>query len=271
MAQELTSAFYILLFTGLVLLLFYLYVLSIERVLERIGLTKGEAGTVLTLTLLLGWITIPLFPYAHWWIGISIGGGIIPLIISYAILRSKRIDLAEAIIGVIIVAFVTYFITRAEAGVGIVADLQFAFAPALAAGLYSLSTFWIDIRKAAPLAYFSGVVGTLIGADIFHLGDILATSPPQGEFVVLSIGGANIFDMVYITGIAAVLVDVFVLWVRRQERKHGFERVVSEWERGAEGLPYAKDIKPEPKLEPGRRGRLEQSTPSRYRPRAPSP
>src|SRR4030042_963945 len=218
MAQELTSAFLLLLVIGLVLLLFYLYVTTIERVLERIGFTKGEASAILTLTLLLGWITIPLFPYADWWIGISLGGGMIPLIVCYVLLRSKRVGIAEGVIGIVIVAYVTYFITRAEAGVGIVADLEFAFAPAAAAGLYSLSVFWIDIRKAGSLAYFCGVIGTLVGADVFHLGEILATSPPPGEFTVLSIGGANIFDMVYLTGIAAVIVDLFVLWVKRQEK-----------------------------------------------------
>lgn len=257
MAQELTSLFLVLLVIGLVLLLFYLYITSIEKVLERIGLTKGEAGTVLTLTLLLGWVSIPFFPYADWWIGISVGGGIIPLIICYSLLRSKRVGVAEGVIGIIIVAYVTYFITRAEPGVGIVADLQFAFAPAVAAGLYSLSAFWIDIRKAAPLAYFSGVIGTLVGADVFHLSEILATTPPAGEFSMLSIGGGNIFDMVYMTGIAAVIVDIAVLWVRRQEKKHGYERFVSDWEKGAEGLPYARDLTPAPKLQPGKKGRIQ--------------
>jgi uncharacterized membrane protein len=257
MAQELTSTFFVLLVIGLVLLLFYLYVTSIEKVLERIGFTKGEAGIILTLTLLLGWLPIPLFPYADWWIGISVGGGIIPLIVCYILVRSKRVGVAEGTIGVIIVAYVTYFITRVDPGVGIVADLQFAFVPALAAGLYSLSAFWIDARKAASLAYFSGVVGTLVGADVFHLSEMLATSPPAGEFTILSIGGGNIFDMVYMTGIAAVLVDVFVLWVRRQEKKHGFERVISDWEKGAEGLPYARDMTPARRLEPGKKGRIQ--------------
>ncbi len=257
MALEVTSAFLVLLLIGLGLLLFYLYITSIGKVLESIGFTKGEATTVLTLTLFLGWLTIPLFPYADWWVGISVGGGIIPIIVCYILLKSKRVGVAEGAIGVVIVSYVTYFITRAEAGVGIVADLEFAFAPAVAAGLYSLSVFWIDIRKAASLAYFCGVVGTLVGADVFHLGEILATTPPEGEFTVLSIGGANIFDMVYMTGIVAVLVDIFVLWVKRQEKKHGFERVVSDWEKGGEGLPYARDMRPAPKLEPGKRGRIQ--------------
>lgn len=250
---------------GLAILLFFLYVSGIEKVFERIGFSKGEAGTILLLTLLLSGVSIPIFPYQGWWVGISIGGALIPLVVCGFLVSSKRVLASEALIGIVIVSFITYFITRAEQNVGIVADLPWAFAPALAAGFFSLSTFWIDIRKAAPLAYVSGVVGTLVGADIFHLADILAFPAPTGDFNLLSMGGAGIFDLVYLAGIIAVAVDVFVFWVKRQEKKHGFQRVVAEWERGAEGLPYAKDIKTSPPdvkaaptLRPGRRGRLQQ-------------
>lgn len=250
---------------GLVLLAFFLYIRGIEKVFERIGFTKGEAGTILVLTLLLSTVTIPIFPYKGWWVGISIGGALIPLIVCGVLISSKRVLASEALIGIIIVSFITYFITRAEQNVGIVADFPWAFTPAIAAGFFSLSTFWIDVKKAAPLAYVSGVAGTLIGADIFHLSDILAFPAPTGTFNLLSIGGAGIFDLVYLAGIIAVLVDLFVFWVRTQEKKHGFPRVVAEWERGAEGLPYAKDVKTapppvqvSPTLRPGRRGRLQQ-------------
>lgn len=257
MAQEIDPVLLALVISGLALLLFFLYVSSIEKVFERIGFSRQEATSILTVTLLLGWISIPIFPYNGWWVGISIGGGIAPLIVCYALLRSKRVHMAEASIGIVIVAVVTYFITRAEEGVGIVADLPFAFAPALAGGLYALSTFWLDIRKAAPLAYFSGVVGTLIGADVFHMTEILSFKAPAEGFPMLSIGGANIFDMVYLSGIVAVGVDIVVFWVLQQEKKRGFGRVLTEWERGAEGLPYARDLQAEPTLRPGKKGRIQ--------------
>lgn len=241
---------------GLVLLAFFIYITTIERVLERIGFTKSEASTILFLTLFLGWVPIPLFPYGGWWVGLSMGGGLIPVIICLILLKSGRVGLAEASIGVIIVAYVTYFVTRPEEGVGIVADVPLAFAPAVAAGLYALSTYWINSTRVAPLAYFSGVIGTLVGADVFHLNEILDMPPPEGDFVILSIGGANIFDMVYLTGIIAVVLSIFVLYARKQEARRGFGLVVSEFERGAEGLPYAKDIKPAPRVGPDKRGRI---------------
>src|SRR5512136_8569 len=116
MATPIDPIILVLVVTGLGLLLFFLYISSIEKVFEKVGFSREEAATILTLTLFLGWITIPLFPYKGWWVGISLGGGIIPLIVCYVLVRSHRVHVAEGAIGVIIVSVVTYFITRAEEG-----------------------------------------------------------------------------------------------------------------------------------------------------------
>ncbi len=217
-----SEIFVVIFVVGVVLLLFYAYLASIERVLISIGFTTGEASTLLFLTLVLGWISIPLFPYNGWWVAISVGGGLIPLAICFRLIQSKRVDIAEMLIGVTIVTYVTYFVTRAEEGVGIVADVPMAFAPAIAAGLFSLSVFWNDLRKAAPLAYVSGVLGTLVGADVLHLGEILSYDAPGGDFPMLSIGGANIFDMVYLTGVVAVIVAIVVLRIKKKQEAYAY-------------------------------------------------
>jgi uncharacterized membrane protein len=234
----------------LVLLIYYAYISTIRKVLVTVGFTPGEAGTMILVTLLLGWFTIPLFPYNGWWIGISIGGALVPLWICGRLLKSRRASLPESAIGIIIVAYITYFITRAEEGVGIVADVPLAFAPALAAGLYSMSTFWMNMDKAAPLAYVSGVVGTLVGADVFRLEEMLAFDPPSDGVSILSIGGANIFDMVYMTGIVAVIVALIVFRAMKKQEMYGIAAVATEQRREAERLPYAKDMKPSPTLYP---------------------
>ena len=227
---------------GLLALVVYLvYISTIRRVLETIGLTGGEAGTIILATLFLGWVSIPLFPYGGWWVGISIGGALIPLILCANLLWSKRVGLAEGTIGVVIVAYVAYFLTRPEEGVGIVADIEWAFAPALAAGLYSMSTFWMDMSKAAPLAYFSGVLGTIVGADVFHLSEILSYDPPEDGFSMLSIGGANIFDMVYISGIAAVIVAIVVYRARKRQESYGMHPPEQEIATRAPAFKIRKD------------------------------
>ncbi|MEM0344231.1 MAG: DUF1614 domain-containing protein [Thermoplasmata archaeon] len=245
-----------LIVVGLVLLIFYLYIASIGKVLGQIGFTRQEISVILLVTFLLGWITIPLVPVGGWWVGISLGGALVPLILCFLMVKSGRVKLPEMLIGVVIVTYISYFVTRPEEGVGIVADLPLAFAPALAAGLYSISTFWTSIDRAAPLAYASGIIGTIVGADLMHLSEVLAFTPPEDGLTVLSIGGANILDMVYLTGIVAVGVDIFVFWIKRQQLKRGMWPSIIEFQRGPEDLPVAREHAPEPTLKPGRKGRL---------------
>src|SRR4030042_4442092 len=117
---------------ALVIVLVFLYNTSIQKVVEEIGLSRGVAGTVLFVPLFLGWIPIPLFPYKGWLIGISLGGGLIPIIVCAYLVRARKVVPADALIGTFIVAIVTYFVTRAEQDVGIVADIPWAFMPDVA-------------------------------------------------------------------------------------------------------------------------------------------
>ncbi len=216
------DVFAIVVVVGVLLLLVYGYIAAIEKVLVSVGFTVSEASTILFFTLFLGWVPIPVFLYNGWWVALSLGGAVIPIGVCYSVLRSRRVELAEAAIGVTIVSYVTYFVTRPEEGVGIVSDVPLAFAPSIAAGLFSLSVFWRDLRKAAPLAYVSGVLGTLIGADVFHLGEMLGFDANGSEFPLLVVGGGNIFDMVYLTGIVAVVVAIVVLRAMKRQYEYSY-------------------------------------------------
>jgi uncharacterized membrane protein len=55
--------------------------------------------------------------------------------------------------------------------------------------------------SAAVLAYVSGSLGTLIGADLLNLDKVPGLGAP-----VASIGGAGTFDAIFLTGILAVLI-----------------------------------------------------------------
>jgi uncharacterized membrane protein len=62
----------------------------------------------------------------------------------------------------------------------------------------------IGRKNAAALAYVSGSLGTLIGADLLNLEAIREIGAP-----VASIGGAGTFDGIFLTGIMAVLLAGF--------------------------------------------------------------
>jgi len=55
-------------------------------------------------------------------------------------------------------------------------------------------------ENVAPLAFSSGVLGVLLGADILRLREI-----GRMGVRIASIGGAGTFDGVFLTGIIAVL------------------------------------------------------------------
>ena len=56
-------------------------------------------------------------------------------------------------------------------------------------------------RLAAPIAYVSGSLGVLIGADLMNLGKLQTMGAS-----VASIGGAGTFDGVFLTGVIAVII-----------------------------------------------------------------
>jgi uncharacterized membrane protein len=72
-----------------------------------------------------------------------------------------------------------------------------AFVPPIAAAVIALI---LSPSQPGVIAYVSGTLGTLIGADLLNLGKIPALGAP-----VASIGGAGTFDGVFLTGIIAAL------------------------------------------------------------------
>ena len=57
---------------------------------------------------------------------------------------------------------------------------------------------------AAPCAYISGVLGTLIGGDLLNLGK----ARKMGAGIV-SIGGAGVFDGIFLVGVVSVILTAF--------------------------------------------------------------
>ena len=160
-------------------------------------------------------INIPLFVYGNWYLCINVGGAIVPIIVSAYLLSKRRVPALDVMVGIMFVALPTYFVTTFDPGVGIRALPYLWLIPPLFASAISMFAFWQDLDQAAPLAYVSGVLGVLIGADAMHLPEVLAYTPI--EITRASIGGAGVFDMVFLSGMLAVLIDLF-LSRRRRER-----------------------------------------------------
>jgi uncharacterized membrane protein len=190
---------------------------------ERMGIPRRYVFLVLVLSLLGSAINIPVaqlppeqvvsgrvveFAGVQWvvpvvreWpgtiIAVNVGGALIPVILSIYLLRKNRFY-PQAALAVALVAFVTHLMAHPVRGVGI--SVPTLVPPAVAA----FAALILQWRRAAPLAYIAGSLGTLIGADLLNLGRIQGLGAP-----IASIGGAGTFDGVFLSGIIAVLLSAF--------------------------------------------------------------
>src|SRR4051812_24338861 len=174
----------------------------------RVGLGSGVALLLLAGSLLGSYINIPvaelpnqqvvsggevsyfgihyLVPVVVDWpgtvIAVNIGGAVIPAMTSlYLLIRNRLwwVGLAATAC----VTAVCYRLASPVPGVGIALPVLVPVLTTAAAALL------ISRRYAAPLAYISGSLGTLIGADLLNLSSLQGSDAP-----VASIGGAGTFD-----------------------------------------------------------------------------
>jgi uncharacterized membrane protein len=127
-------------------------------------------------------------------IALNIGGAAIPILVSIYLLAGHPSLLAEAAAGSILTAVLVHLMARKVKGVGIVTP---ALLPPIAAALIA---YLLAPGSPAIVAYVSGSMGALVGADLTNLGGITKLGAPM-----VSIGGAGTFDGVFLTGIIAVL------------------------------------------------------------------
>lgn len=219
----------------LILLFIFLIVLIEVRILsyayERIGIGKRYVFLLLLVSLMGTYFNIPIYrfpaeqvvsgsyidsfgmryiiPMVGEWQGttvaVNIGGAVIPVILSlYLLVRNEFYG--RALAGIILVTLVVHMVAYPVRGLGIAEPL---FVPPLVAAAAGL----IFSRKSAPaLAYISGTLGTIIGADLLNLDKVPGLGAP-----IVSIGGAGTFDGIFLTGIASVLMAALLTPKREPE------------------------------------------------------
>jgi uncharacterized membrane protein len=190
----------------LLLFLFALLIFLVEvRVLtyayRKVGVNPRYAFAVMLLSLIGAGVDIPLFaigpgvagPTHGTIVALNVGGALIPILVSlYLVARTGM--LVRMLIATVVVAAVVHTLAELVPGVGIAVPM--IAPPLVAAGVALLLAF----RRAPPVAYVAGSMGTLIGADLLNLGRIARLGAP-----IVSIGGAGTFDGVFLTGILAGL------------------------------------------------------------------
>jgi uncharacterized membrane protein len=127
-------------------------------------------------------------------ISINLGGAIMPLALSAYLLLRNRPAVVPSVIAIPIIAAILFFVARPVQGLGIVTPM---FIPPLISAIVAVI---VGGGYAPVVAYVGGTVGTLVGADLFHINSIKTLGAAN-----MSIGGAGTFDGIFLTGLLAVL------------------------------------------------------------------
>lgn len=210
------SIFLILLFILLLPLFFFLIQIEIIRLaLGKIGLSPSSAFLILLLSLIGSMVNIPIYtkeatiippesspfsifqffgmPYEHTKqvIAINLGGCIIPLLLCIYLL--PKAPLLPTFFATIITTLVCFHISAVVPGLGV--RIPAFIPPLVAVGL----AFIFSPGNKIPVAYISGVLGVIIGADILNI-------PHLGRYPgIMSIGGAGVYDGIFLVGIISAL------------------------------------------------------------------
>ncbi len=135
-------------------------------------------------------------------LAVNVGGALVPAAVSGILLYAAYSAygggaLWAALAAASATAAVTFAFSRAVEGVGVVVP---AILPPVTSAL--ASTMLVGPGpEASAIAYFAGTIGSLLGADVLRL----AVELRRIKAPVVSVGGAGVFDGVFLSGLLAAL------------------------------------------------------------------
>ncbi len=216
---------FFLIFLGLLGFLFaFVHISVITFAFERIGIGQQHLFGLLFLTLVGSYINIPVYrirteiepagqlvnffgfrfliPQPLWerttTVAVNVGGALVPTLVSLYLIWQHPQLLPKIILLTALMAMWTKKLSRPIRGLGI------ATRPFIVPFVTALSALILWREHAPIIAYTSGTLGVLIGADLLNWKYFDKLGAP-----VVSIGGAGTFDGVFLTGILAVLLTAF--------------------------------------------------------------
>ena len=132
-------------------------------------------------------------------IAVNVGGAVIPVLLSSYLLyrvvaHGQLVLLGQIFLALAVVPAISKLLARPVPGLGIAMP---AFVPPITA---ALTAALLNFRYAPIIAYVSGTLGVLIGADLMNLHRIPELGAPMA-----SIGGAGTFDGIFLSGLFAAL------------------------------------------------------------------
>jgi len=198
---------YLWLLLPLFALAFLVFVFLFYKVMSfsfrKMGIPRHLVIPALVAILVGGVFNIPIWHSGSTTVSVNVGGAIIPLLISFYLLR--KAPLLKTALAVAVVATVSSFLAKVDAQ-GISLHLGFLILPFTAVSVALILTG----RNAPQVAFIAGTIGAIIGVDLVHVRELIHLGAAG-----MSMGGRGVFDGIFTTGIiSAVLAGL--LWRKKE-------------------------------------------------------
>jgi len=132
---------------------------------------------------------------------LNVGGAIIPVAVSIYLILTYLINntavMAFFIMSLIISSFINWLDSRVIPGIGVALPTAL---PVLLTLTFTLIATILFHANPLGFSYSLGSLSTLIGADLLNIGRVVRSM--RGY---VAIGGAGVFDGIYITGLASLV------------------------------------------------------------------
>jgi len=193
-----TDAFQYLGFTPLAAIIFLLFSIITSAINIPIKVLEGEVKEVKHIITFFGIsYNIPITQKNDTLIAINVGGAVLPIVISIYLWITHPFAIVLSLISILIASLIINQYAQPINGLGIALPM---WVPVVCASMFAAFSALFHPEVAPIVGYTTGVIGSLIGADLLNLHKVTDLGAP-----VASIGGAGTYDGIFISGIMSVV------------------------------------------------------------------
>lgn len=190
----------------ILLLVIFLFFILYTETLETIGFKKREVSLLIVGSASTMFFDMPLFFYGNYFLALNIGGALIPIVLAFYFIRTCRFPFSRYIAALALVSLVSYMVTMVSEQ-GVISYFPYYLFPSIIAVLLAF-LFFARSPTVCAFSYSISTLGVLIGADLAHLPSLFQ-EPFMG-----SMGGAGVYDMVFLAGLISFALSF--LFVRKK-------------------------------------------------------
>ncbi|MDX1610960.1 MAG: DUF1614 domain-containing protein [Candidatus Thermoplasmatota archaeon] len=206
---------------GLALVAIYLVVRARSDIARAMGFTAGDVWLLTLGTVAAQVLNVPLFVAGDALFAVNLGGVLVPLLLVARLAHRGRLPPLATLLGVVSVAVVTALVVEVRPDQGAVVPFPMFLAPPGVALLAGLVLSRARPILAGPLAFASGSLGVLVGADLIQLPAFLAAARAMPAGTAMVLGGGGAFDLVFLSGAMGLALSFVLagLTTRRDETR----------------------------------------------------